>query len=442
MKVNKIDTIPLKMLIIYIIIGVSISIYGPIKYHGYYETSVVIYMLSFLVLFSFGYVLGVKNKYEGTKNLTATHERRKIKSIFFWLKLCILLMVVVQLYALVTSIIKGNLSLSIANMGRAYIDSYDGYIRGTGNVSLVFLIQTLTYVPYLVSLILGAFYYKKLPRSYKVMVIFIYLSIIIVETIGHGKQKQFGDILIFLLITWLLKTNIMDKKIRKKVMKKIKLVAMLGAFGLIFILSFRYVALEIDTANINEKVNTSMQFDTDHAVFDILPDAIAFPVTVFSGYLSQGYYGLSLSMQQPFEWTYFVGNSYSLTVFLNRYMGIPVDFHDSYPYRASLVTDWNDTKWSTVFAWFAGDFTFIGTLFFFSLVAFLYSKVWREAYRHHNPIAIVLFSMLTIALLYIPANNQLMHSPGSVIAIIFFVIIWVLKHKKYNFYNLHTTNSN
>ncbi len=437
MKVNKIDVIPLKMLIAYVVIGVTISILGPIKYHDYEQSSVIIYMLSFLVLFTFGYLQGVKNKSENVFNLATTHDIKKIKNIIFWVKLCILIMTAVQFYSLVTSILKGDLNLSIANMGRAYLDSYDGYVRGTGNVSIVFLIQTLTYVPYLVSLILGAFYFKRLPRSYKIMIIFIYLSIIIIETIGHGKQKQFGDILIFLLITWLLKTNIMDKKIRKKIMRKIKLVAITGAFGLIFILSFRYVALEIDTANINEKINASMHFDTDHVVFDVLPDPIAFPVTIFSGYLSQGYYGLSLSMQQPFEWTYFVGNSYSLTVFLHRYMGIPVDFHDSYPYRASLVTDWDDTKWSTVFAWFAGDFTFIGTLFFFAFVAFLYSKVWREAYRHHNPIAIVLFSMLTIALLYIPANNQLMHTPGSVIAVIFFVILWVLKHRKYNFYNIH-----
>jgi hypothetical protein len=302
---------------------------------------------------------------------------------------------------------------------------------------MTFLIQTLTYIPYLVTLILGAFYFKKLSKLYQWLVIFSYVSIVLIETIGHGKQKQLGDLLIILIIVGLLKIDIFNKKVRKKIVKKMILFATVGISTLIGVLYFRYDALNISSSNINAKVHHLMQYDTEHIIFKIFGDEIGFPFSVFTGYLSQGYYGLSLSMQEPFQWTYFVGNSYSLTVFLNRFLHLPVDFHDTYPYRASLHTGWDDSKWSTVFVWFAGDLTFYGTLIFFGLIAFLYAKVWKEAYRYKNPISIVLFTMLTIAFLYIPANNQLLHSPGSIIALFYFLTTWILKHGKFNFYNWH-----
>ena len=266
------------------------------------------------------------------------------------------------------------------------------------------------------------------------MVVFSYISIILLETIGHGKQKQLGDIFIFLMIVFFVKTDLTNPYTRKKLFKKIFIFGTLGVSLLVTVLYFRYSALNINASNINEKVHELMEYDTHNIIFSIFGDQIGFPLSVFTGYLSQGYYGLSLSMQEPFVWTYFMGNSYSLTVFMQRFLGVPVDFHDTYPYRASLHTGWDDSKWSTVFSWFAGDFTFVGTLFLFTLIAFLYAKVWKETYLYQNPISIVLFAMLTIALLYIPANNQLLHTPGSIIAVFFFFILWIFKHKKFNFY--------
>jgi len=236
------------------------------------------------------------------------------------------------------------------------------------------------------------------------------------------------------MIVTILKYDIFNPEKRKKLFKKIIVFSLLGSSALITILYFRYAALGVNASNINERTHELMQYDTDNIIFTIFGDTIGFPLSVFSGYLSQGYYGLSLSMQEPFQWTYFIGNSYSLTVFMQRFLGVPVDFHDTYPYRASLHAGWDDSKWSTVFTWFAGDFTFIGTLFLFAFVAFLYAKVWRESYLYKNPISIILFSMLSIALLYIPANNQLLHTPGSIIAIFFFILLWILKHKRLNFY--------
>ena len=438
MLVHKVDFIPLKVLWFYIVLGVSLSFWGPIMYEGYDKLSVYAYMLSFLMLFSLGYILAFINNDSQADWVDSTYQNFKQQKVMFWVKISIVSIFLVQLVTLLLGVVGGELNLSISKMGKAYVDMYTDYERGTGNISIVFLVQIFTYIPYLVSLILGAYYFKELPRKYKIMVIFIYLSIVLIETIGHGKQKQLGDLFIFLSIALFLKVDLLNKKMRKKLFKTLYVFAVVCISALVSILYFRYSAIGINVENINEKTNPLMEYDLDHTIFHVFGDEIGFPLTVFTGYLSQGYYGLSLSLQQSFEWTYMVGNSYSLSILLQRYFGVPVDFHSTYSYRASVATGWDDSKWSTVFVWYAGDITFLGTLILFALIAFLYAKVWREAYRYKNPISIILFSMLTIALLYIPANNQIMHTPGSIIAIFFFIILWIFKHKKFNFYKIDT----
>ena len=434
LEIYKIDFIPLKALILYIVLGVTLSFWGPITYLDYDKLPVAAYMMAFLILFSIGYILGLIEPNKQIKNINYEYQSINLQKVLFWVKVSIVIIALVQFINLVLSLTDGTLNLSISNMGKAYVEGYKDYERGTGNISIVFLVQTLTYIPYLTTLILGGFYFKELPRRYKFLVVFSYLSIILLETIGHGKQKQLGDIFVFLIIILILKSNISYTKERKKIFKKIFVFALLSISSLVTILYFRYAALGIDASNINSKIHELMEMNTNHIIFSIFGNELGFPITAFSGYLSQGYYGLSLSMQEPFEWTYFMGNSYSITVLMQRFLGVPIDFHDTYPYRAALHTGWEDNKWSTVFTWFAGDFTFIGTLFLFALIAFLYAKVWKEAYRYQNPISIVLFANLSIGLLYIPANNQLLHTPGSVIAIFYFVTLWIFKHKKFNFY--------
>lgn len=434
MEIHKVDLIPLKIIVLYIILGVSLSFWGPITYMDYDKLPVAAYMMYFLVLFSIGYVLGLIKNNDPAKSISYDCQTNNLQKVLFWVKISIVIIALIQFVNLTLSITDGTLNLSVSKMGEAYVNAYTDYERGSGNLRLSFIVQTLTYIPYLVTLILGAFYFKELPKIYKLLVVFSYLSIILLETIGHGKQKQLGDIFIFLIIILVLKSNITDPRVRKNIFRKMFIFGLLGISALVTVLSLRYAAININVSNINSKVHELMEYDTDNMIFKIFGDEIGFPISVFTGYLSQGYYGLSLSMQEPFEWTYLIGNSYSLTVFMQRFLGVPIDFHDTYPYRASLHTGWDDSKWSTVFAWFAGDFTFVGTLFLFALIAFLYAKVWREAYRYQNPISIVLFAMLTIALLYIPANNQLLHTPGSIIAVFYFIVIWIFKHKKFNFY--------
>ena len=90
----------------------------------------------------------------------------------------IIIYTISQVLTLGLQIAGGTLNTSISEVGNAYINVYEDYERNTGDYSLTFLISTAAYIPYLVTTILGIYYFKKLPMAYKVMVVFAYISII------------------------------------------------------------------------------------------------------------------------------------------------------------------------------------------------------------------------------------------------------------------------
>src|SRR5215213_1364206 len=50
---------PLLFIIFYVVIGVAVSVYGPVEYKGYQYGLVIAYVASFLVLFSIGFAAGL-----------------------------------------------------------------------------------------------------------------------------------------------------------------------------------------------------------------------------------------------------------------------------------------------------------------------------------------------------------------------------------------------
>ncbi len=50
MEAHKVDFIPLKIIVLYILLGVSLSFWGPITYIDYDKLPVATYMMSFILL--------------------------------------------------------------------------------------------------------------------------------------------------------------------------------------------------------------------------------------------------------------------------------------------------------------------------------------------------------------------------------------------------------
>lgn len=417
---------PLSIFLLYVYFTLFVSVFGPIRYENYNSTLVIIYVSIFLIFFSMAYYYGIKKRKPYKIHQYNGHHYKLALKIVKWS------IVATALYSLsifINYFLKGG-SINLYGAGQAYLDTYTDYVRGSGNYSVSFVVSILFKVPYLISLVLGVYYFKRLKTRHKYMVVFIVLVELVVNTLGSGKNKHLGDIIIYLSAILLIKQYSGNLKITKKYTLYIIMIGFLGVLSILYLFYLRYEAIGINVENINNKAHPLMTFYLDNI---ILNSDIGLPIAILSGYLSQGWYGLSLAFQLPFEWTYFFGNSYSMMIIYEKYLGGDSLLATSYPYRVGSEFGWDESKWHSWFTWFASDFSFIGVLFLAFPMGYIYAVSWKESIIYSNPMSVFMFALLSLGLVFLPANNQLLHTPQGVLTFFVAISLWLFARKKFNF---------
>ncbi len=414
---------------LYIGSGLAISIFGPLGYLGYDIASTAGFVTVFLVLFSLGYVLGVNRPTQISSRLSrdyANQFSRKLFVLSCWVSFF------VTTFLIVNAAATGGINFNIFKTGEAYIDSYDGYERNQGSYSKSFLITSLGALCVFVTTIWGLYSYKLLTFKFKLLVIYTVVGSLLIYTLGGGKQKQFGDMIVYCVCLYAIK-RASTGRLSFGFIFKTGATLLVGASVLMVLLASRYRAIGIDIYNHGDAFHPLMYLKEDSFVLQILGDNLGFVVAIFCGYLGQGYFGLSLALNQDFTWTAFAGSSYSISVILTQFFGLPFMVEESYPYLVGKNTGWGSSKWHSVFAWLASDLTFSGTLAFGFVFGYGYAVCWRESIFRQNPYSVLMFCLLTIGIAYAPANNQLMHSPGALLALFGTVILYFCFRKSFNF---------
>lgn len=414
--------LPLKLFVSYIAFTMVLTLYGPVTYANLRVAELVAYMTGFLMLFSLGYVAGIAMR-GPMRYASRPHLRGDGLQI---VKACIAVSFLYKCQELASLVATGGFDLSLEAVGHAYVDYYSDYVRGSGQYSLAYVVSIFFYLPLQIALILGFYEFRRLPKAYKALLLATVVLVVLVNVVGQGKQKQFGDVLVFALSVLLLNMGAVQGP-KSSFRLATVAVSTVGLLVLMLVLYSRYSALEIDVANINKVTHPLLDYDPNHPVFLLLGDTAGLPVAIFCMYLTMGYQGLSLSFDQPFVWTYGVGNSYALTILLDKVIGLPVSVHGSYPYRVGAATGWDEAKWHTVFSWLASDLTFAGVLVLFFVVAFVYAQCWQAAVTFGDRCSIVLFAVLTLGLIFVPANNQLLHTPESFLSLAIIFYVWVAR---------------
>jgi len=157
-----------------------------------------------------------------------------------------------------------------------------------------------------------------------------------------------------------------------------------------------------------------------------LPESMEFTTYYVTRYLTIGYYGLSGSLELPFEWTGGIGHS----AFLRRYAGmVDSDFENvdygTYPARLEAETGYSSTQyWHTIYPWLASDLTFFGALLFVGLMGFLLARAWADSLVGANPFALGFLGQILLLFYYIPANNLRMANPEASFALWGLFILW------------------
>lgn len=408
------------------------SFFGPKVYEDY-NKGIVFF---FIICYVFAVFAGFKKGYNSPVRVYSNRkldEDKLIKLFKIALSCSIILFLVNILYQGAT----GRLNLS-SSVGENYIDYYKYYNdKKTGGVFTFEILQlTLAAIPKFLSLVLGFFYFNKLSKQYKGLFICFILLIILTQTISLGNQKSIGDLVIFFAITLLIRSMRLDRVSRVKLLRKTFSILLVLFMFLSYSQYSRLNSRGISAIDINDHVASYSYFDLEHPIFDVFGYKIGFGITVFvTGYLTNGYYGLSKCLEMPFEWTYGAGNSVALTNIVEKSTGVEI-YSKSYLSRMEETYNIPGKKhWHTIFPWIASDISFYFIPFLFYGVAFYYGKSWKEVIIFNNPVALLLFALLTVMFVFVPANNQILHGFDYIIITFFVIYLYSKNHILFNSIN-------
>lgn len=419
---------PILLISLYIIFTVVVSWIGPRKYFDYDVISVCAYMSAFLMCLWTGYLmrekicLVLRSTYGVQKILQKTRYER-----FAVISLHIALLTISL--ELICMVVEFDLSLNPSQMGNNYIKIRQLLDESGYNIGI--LIRFFTGIFRNISLILGFYYFFNLKKRYKFELVFYILLLVVVNVVGYGTQKLLGDIFAFFLVACFVKMMSWDT------LKKIKIMSMCIILACVVVLVFaavqnqRYAEIGVTAENYLERSDGTTYYDIDNFIFKIFGSGLGFGIGSVLGYVSGGYFGLSLSFRLPFVWTYGLGSSYILSLVFERFIGISI-YDRTYLSRLSEFGRNGLSSWNTIFPWLASDYTFIGALLIFLFVGYFFAYVWYEVLYYRNPVSIVMFATLCLGFLYLPANNQLFHGIDGFIATVLTIFWWLWKHKKYN----------
>ncbi|RIV76042.1 hypothetical protein [Pelagerythrobacter aerophilus] len=418
---------PLKFVIAYLAFTLSIAVWGPIEYYMFPLGKTVTYMCAIIVAITIGYTwgieVGVRPCRGASEDSSFTRRLLDFSLIIAWLALIV---------AVISASTSGQLNTDISNIGDVYLSGYEDYQRNTGQYSLIFILYSISLPFNFIAIVLGFYYFKSMPPLRRKLVAALAVGTLLFYVLGSGKQKQLGDILIYLFAVIALKYGASRKAIKVKWVAIIGVISITSLFIFAAILGQRYSSIGVDADNINRVVNSRIFFKFDHPVFSIFGLDYGLSIAMFLSYLSQGYYGLGLALEADWQWTYFLGSSYSISVLANRILGIEWVWPNNLVSQVSITTGWDESKWHTVFAHFASDFTFPGTVVLFGWFAYIYARTWISAISYENPFSVLMFSLMTVGMFFMPANNQLFHSPGGLFTVVVVSILYLWKGKRYD----------
>jgi hypothetical protein len=162
-----------------------------------------------------------------------------------------------------------------------------------------------------------------------------------------------------------------------------------------------------------------------------LPLRQRFSVSLFILSTCSGYYGLDLALQKPFESTYGVGHSPAAMTAYETITGDPSLHLHTFTYRNGEDHWSEENYWSTLMVWIANDVGFGGTVIVLALLGLMWGRWWREAAAGMSDPAAVLFSLATMVMIYLPANNQVLASYDGYVTLAVWIAIWLWHRHRY-----------
>ncbi|MFS0725666.1 hypothetical protein [Paenibacillus sp. 1P07SE] len=283
-------------------------------------------------------------------------------------------------------------------------------------------------------------YFKKLSMVNKLLASLI-IVLEIVTWVSIGTNKGIIDLIIIVATVTMLRrwqykvTHFQEKTIPKK--KRVRVILLISIVLI--------MGLYLFSNNISSRINsnfetlsnitngTGVSYDTP--IMKITPDNIKPLMVYVSVYLTQGYYGLSLTLDEPFVPMFGLGNSNFLLVNLEQIFNVNLS---QYSYQSRIAhKGWHsELNWHSIHTWLANDISFFGVLFLMFFIGKYFANVFYRSLVLRDPVASILLCLIVSSFFYFSANNQILSTPSTFMTFWVMNFLWFIKRlNKNNFSN-------
>ncbi len=167
--------------------------------------------------------------------------------------------------------------------------------------------------------------------------------------------------------------------------------------------------------------------DFNTGIYSYFPEFFSQSMAIVSGYLGQGYFGLSLALEEPFSSGLGLAHSPAISTIFIMSGGDESFIRDTYPYRL-LYRAWDpDVQWTSMLTWLAADVGFPGAVIAVGVLGYALSRSWKSAVAGHNDVAACILIIAILTCFYFPANFQATVTFDSYVTLISAVVafkIW------------------
>lgn len=419
--------LPYKCLKFYVLTILILSLFGPINY-GYdfiYGVFTFIYIILFLRITKFGMQLSKKYK---PKKYTSLKSDKFLKRI---LKISLIIVLVIKIMLLLSSIKIYGLPKIDENFFNMLAKVYTNLHHAEYKENFYRQIDTFFTFLFYFSFFIGVFWFKRISNKFRLLLLINISLDFVYQIFFIGTQRSIITFVILFLVLIVVSSINSRLNVNKKKLLKIFFLIFIAGIILLNGLSARR-----GMWNPLYYRDTSNEFNLNSLwLFIFKSPRLKYDICNMISYFTQGFYGLSLSFQTKFEWTFFLGGFRGINNIVSQINPLIPDMaRYSYPIRTGILFDRDGyVYWYSIFPWLASDFTFLGALIYMGVVAKLYMKCWIQTVKYKNPLAFIILVLLSIQYIFVVANNQLFVTRGESLATIILLIIYLLWNKKFNY---------
>jgi hypothetical protein len=319
----------------------------------------------------------------------------------------------------------------LKNQGLAYEDMLVALEADESGIRGYLAIVKAIFAPFVFCVIPFAILKWKELQKLDVLLLITHIGAILVFSLMRGTDRETGDLLVYVMMASIVVVARLAVKYGRFPFKISRVVAILFLLSAVFIFT-----LTLFIERKESRMGGAESFCIAKGVVCSERDAretelfkgSAFAFEMLTAYVSQGYYGLSLALKEDFTSTYGLGHSSFIMSAYTKYFDDSI-YKRSYLYKVSQA-GWNDkAQWSSMFPWIANDVGFPSIPVLMVVFGFFWGSSWKSAVVYNSDVGTLVFLFLSLAVFYMPANNQLTQALDSYYAFLFWFFIWLFTSK-------------